>query len=86
MDFFVRLPQTQRKNDSISLIVDMLKKYAHFIPVKSTYTTEDYVRIYINEIVNLQMILCRIFPSYRIGVLNTLLIFGGLFKKGLVLK
>ena len=50
MEFFVRLPQTQRKNDSIWPTVDMLKNYAHFIPVKSTYTTEDYVRIYINNI------------------------------------
>ena len=34
-------------------MVDRLTKYAHFIPVKSTYTAECYERIYINEIVSL---------------------------------
>ena len=38
------------------VIVDSLTKSAHFIHVKSTYTAEDYARIYIKEIVNLHWI------------------------------
>ena len=53
MDFVVWLPRTRRKMDSIWVIVDRLTKFAHFIPVKSTYTKEDYARIYINKIVSL---------------------------------
>ena len=56
MDFFVGLPQTRKQNNSIWVIVDRLTNSAHFIPVKSTYTDEDYARIYINEIVNLHRI------------------------------
>ena len=53
MDFFVRLPRTQRQIDSIRVILDRLTKYSHFIPVKSNYTAKDYPRVYINEIVSL---------------------------------
>ena len=45
MDFMVGLPKTKRTHDSIQVIVDMITKSAHFIPVKSTYRTEDYVRL-----------------------------------------
>ena len=31
--------------------MDRLTKFAHFIPVKSTYMAEDYARLYIDEIV-----------------------------------
>ena len=83
MDFVIGLPQTQRQNDSIWVIVDRLTKSTHFIPIKSTYTADDYARVYIDEIVSLHGSLC---PSYRIEVLNSLLIFGGLSKRGWVLK
>ena len=53
MDFVVGLPQTQRQNDSIWVVVDRLTKSAQFIPVKSTYSAQEYARIYINEIVSL---------------------------------
>ena len=32
--------------------MDIMTKSAHFIPVKSTYTTEDYAKLYIDEIVS----------------------------------
>ena len=35
------------------MVVDWLTKFAHFIPVKSTYLAEDYARIFID------IILCR---------------------------
>ena len=51
MDFIVGLPRTQSSYDSICVVVDRFTKYAHFIPVKSTYSAEDYARILIDEIV-----------------------------------
>ena len=51
MDFVVGLPRTQRHYVSIWVIVDRLTKSAHFIPVKSTYSLEDYASIFIDEIV-----------------------------------
>ena len=53
IDFVVGLSRTWKQNDFIWVIVDMLTKYSHFIPVKSTYISKDYSRIYINEIVSL---------------------------------
>ncbi|XP_070025209.1 uncharacterized protein [Nicotiana sylvestris] len=35
------------------VIVDQLTKFAHFMPVKTTYTAENYVKLYIKEIVRL---------------------------------
>jgi len=51
MDFVVGLPRTQRKFDSIWVIVERLTKSAHFLPVKSTDTAEQYAQLYIKEIV-----------------------------------
>ena len=53
MDFITGLPRTLQKFDSIWVIVDRLTKSAHFLPVKTTYTTEDYARLYVKEIVRL---------------------------------
>ena len=51
MDSVVGFPRTKRKYDSLWVIVDRLTKFTHFIPVKSTYSVEDYARIVIDEIV-----------------------------------
>ena len=64
MDFVVGLPQTQRQNEFAWAPVDKLTKSSHIIPVKSTYTTEDYARICVNEIVSLYGIPLSNF-SYR---------------------
>ncbi|MCF8701880.1 hypothetical protein L3054_10855 [Corynebacterium sp. MC-10] len=53
MDFITGLPRTLRKYDSIWVIVDRLTKSAHFLPVRTTYSAEDYARLYIKEIVRL---------------------------------
>ncbi|XP_069144372.1 uncharacterized protein [Solanum lycopersicum] len=50
MDFITGLPRTQRKYDSVWDIVDRLKKLAHFLPVRTTYSPEDYARLYVREI------------------------------------
>ena len=53
MDFVVALPKTQRKFDSIWVIVDRLTKSAHFIPVRTNYNVAKLAEIYIEEIVRL---------------------------------
>uniref|UniRef100_A0A0V0GQI5 Putative ovule protein n=1 Tax=Solanum chacoense TaxID=4108 RepID=A0A0V0GQI5_SOLCH len=42
MDFIVGLPRTRRQYDSIWVIVDQMTKSAHLIPVKVSYSAEDY--------------------------------------------
>lgn len=41
MDFITGLLRTSRQHDSIMVVVDMLKKLAHFIPFKYTYLVND---------------------------------------------
>jgi hypothetical protein len=53
MDFVVASPKTQRKFDSIWVIVDRLTKSAHFIPVRTNYNVAKLAEIYIEEIVRL---------------------------------
>ncbi|WMV45713.1 hypothetical protein MTR67_039098 [Solanum verrucosum] len=53
MDFVTGLPCSFWKFDSIWVIVDKLTKSAHFLPVKTTYTAEEYPRLYIKKIVRL---------------------------------
>ena len=53
MDFVVGLPRTQRKFDTVWVIVDRFTKSVHFIPVAVTYSSERLAEIYIREIVRL---------------------------------
>ena len=53
MDFVVGLQRTKEGHDSIWVIVGRLIKSAHFLPVKSTYSMDQYARLYIQEIVRL---------------------------------
>ena len=50
MDFVVGLPRTQKQYDSIWVVVDRFTKSAHLIPVESTYSVEDYAKIFIDGI------------------------------------
>ena len=45
MDVVVGLPKTLGNIDSICVIVDILNKSAHFIPVKVTYNAEKLVKL-----------------------------------------
>ena len=53
MDFIVGLPKSSRGNDSIWVIVDRIIKVSHFIPVKTTYRTDQLAQLYLNQIVRL---------------------------------
>jgi hypothetical protein len=49
IDFITGLPKTQRKNDSIMVVIDKLSKSTHFIPVKSTYKEINFAKIFMKE-------------------------------------
>jgi hypothetical protein len=50
MDFIIELPRTNKKHDSIMVVVDKLTKDAHFIPLKTTHTTTNVVDINMREL------------------------------------
>ncbi|XP_071683404.1 uncharacterized protein [Lolium perenne] len=51
MDFITGLPRTKSGYDSIWVIVDRLTKVAHFMPMKTTYTSAKLADIYMKRIV-----------------------------------
>ncbi|WMV46630.1 hypothetical protein MTR67_040015 [Solanum verrucosum] len=53
MNFILGLPCTNRQHDSIWVIVDRMKKLAHFIRVKVSYFVKDYAKLYLRDIVRL---------------------------------
>ena len=53
MDFIMRLPRTNKKHDSIMVVVDKLTKVSHFVLVNKTHTTTNIAEIYMTEIVRL---------------------------------
>jgi hypothetical protein len=50
MDFITKLPRTNKKHDSIMVLVYKLTKAAHFIPVKLTHKETNIADIYMKEI------------------------------------
>ena len=53
MDFVTHFPRTPRGHDAVWVILDRLKKSAHFLVVRMTFTLERLFRLYIREIVRL---------------------------------
>ena len=60
MDFIVGLPMTARRNDSIFVVVDTLTKSAHFMHVKITSQAPYIAKVFINEVVSLHGVSCKI--------------------------
>ena len=56
MDFVTGLPLTPKKKDVVWVIVDKLKILAHFIPVRTDYSLDRLVDLYISEIVRLHRV------------------------------
>ena len=53
MDFMISLPPSRCHHDSIWVVVDRLTKSTQLLPVHTSYTAEDYARLYIRELVRL---------------------------------
>ena len=53
MDFITGFPRIARHHDSFMVDVDALTKIAHFIPMKTTYSTSDVAQVFIRDIVRL---------------------------------
>ena len=53
MDFIMGLPRSQRKHDTIGVVVDRLTKSAHFLAVKTAFNAEQLLELYLKEIVRL---------------------------------
>ncbi|XP_024312059.1 LOW QUALITY PROTEIN: uncharacterized protein LOC100823542 [Brachypodium distachyon] len=51
MDFITGLPRTRSGYDSIWVVVDRLSKVAHFIPVKTSYSSAQLAKLYMSRIV-----------------------------------
>ena len=46
-NFITGLPRTRRQHDSIWVIVDRMTKSSRFLAVKTTYSAEDYAKLYL---------------------------------------
>ena len=53
MDFVSGFPLTQKKHDYVWVIVDIMTKSAHFLPVRLDYSIDRLAELYVNEIVKL---------------------------------
>ena len=53
MDFVTGLPQSWSQYDLIWVIMYRIKKSAHFLPVRTTFSVEDYTKLYLQEIMKL---------------------------------
>ncbi|MCO5559081.1 hypothetical protein L7F22_012673 [Adiantum nelumboides] len=62
MDFVTGLP-TVAGYDSVFVVVDMLTKVAHLMPIKTTYTASDISRVFIKEIFRLHGLPKRIISN-----------------------
>ena len=51
MDFITRIPRTRLGYDSIWVVIERLMKVAHFILVKTTYTSSKLAKIYMTRII-----------------------------------
>jgi hypothetical protein len=52
MDFITGLPMTRNHKDMIWVIIDRLKKSAHFLAVNQKYNCEKLAKLYVSEIVS----------------------------------
>ena len=53
MDFISGFLLTQKKHDSVWVIMDRLTKFAHFLPVRLDYSMDRLAELYVNKIFRL---------------------------------
>ena len=63
IDFITGLPRTKYQLDSVMVVVETLTKFAHFIPVKSTFGTGQVANLFPKEIVRLHGVPKMIFSD-----------------------
>lgn len=63
MNLVVGFSRSVKGNNAIWVIVDRLKKLAHFLPIKTTFTMEQYAQIYVKEVVRLHVVPIFIIPG-----------------------
>ena len=63
MDFVSGFPLTQKKHDSVWVIINRLTKSAHFLPVRFDYSMDRLAELYVSEIVRLHGIPLLIVPD-----------------------
>lgn len=66
MDFIVGFPRSRMQHVYIWVIVDRMTKSALFLPVKTTYSVEDYAMFYLEEVVLLHG--CKFWKSFQKGL------------------
>ena len=49
-DFIVKLPKTERGNDSVCVFVDKLTKMVHFVACREDLSAKDFAELYIDQI------------------------------------
>ena len=64
MDFVTGLPTIQGGYDSIMVIVDLLTKVSHLIPMKTTFRSSDIARLFVKEIFRLHGLPKRIVSDH----------------------
>ncbi|XP_071708717.1 uncharacterized protein [Rutidosis leptorrhynchoides] len=52
MDIITKLPKTVGGHDTIWVIIDLLKKSAHFLPIRETDKMEKLAHVYLKEVVS----------------------------------
>jgi len=57
------LPLLRRHNDSIWVIIDRLTKSVHFLLVHTSYITDDYAKLYIQELFRMHGVSFSIFSN-----------------------
>jgi hypothetical protein len=53
MDFITGLPRIGKQHESIMVVMDKLKKAAHFISLKTTHKVADVANIFMKEVARL---------------------------------
>ena len=56
MDFVTIFPKSKSGNDAIFVVIDMLTKVAHFLPIKESITAAQLAELYTSRIVSLHVI------------------------------